>query len=982
MAKYQIEPLNKDNFDTWKVQMQALLIKTDGWQYANGSAIEPTPTNSPDNSAAVNKWVKEDQKAKSDIILAMSPSELKQIKECKTAREVWVKLESIYQSQGPAKKATLLKRLTLSRLKEGDDIRQHLDQFFDAVDKLREMKLEVNDDLLAIMLLYSLPPSFENFRCAIESRDDLPKPDALKIKVLEEAEARKSKNSDMSEGAFFSKKPVPQKVEKNGRKKVFSKLQCHRCQKFGHKAAECRAPKPRAFAAESAEAAYHATGRRSASVTECAYQCAVDSASNPECAFISGVKPKSSKHKWCLDSGATSHMSASKEKFEKLDTVSIPLNLASNQASTIEGMGSFRVKLNDGDGGRHTTLLQTLYVPDLRTNLMSVAKITDRGNEVTFRRDAAYVYGPNRDVLAVAEREGDLYFVREVSEIENANIAETRKKSGIMEWHERLGHLNEANLKRMAADGHSGVKFGPSEKLGACETCVKGKQTEKPFPTSTQERNFGLPDIVHTDICGPMRTASKSGAKYFAVFKDDYSRWYEVYFLSKRSEIFSVFKRYKAQVENVTGRRIKHLQSDNGTEYLTSEFNEFLQLNGIKRRLTVPHTPEQNGVSERKNRTFVETARCLMLQSKLPASFWAEAVNTANYLRNRCPSRVINGSSPFELWMGRSPNLFHCRPFGAKALALNKDPKKDKFDSRSKDCLMLGYCDESKAYRLWSTSEGKIIKSRDVKFLNSFCSTNEREGNVFPSDLVINKNEVSGQVEAHIEEQIPVQPGVVSEESDSSEARDDKSTSSERRGPGRPKMVKTGKPGRPKKQYHVREPQHDIPADPDAAVEEYVANLADTANPQSLQEALRSRESDEWRVAVAEEYLAHISNQTWDVVDLPPGCKPIGTRFVLKTKLTSKGEIERRKARLVAKGYAQRPGTDFLDTFAPVARATSIRLLMALATELHLSVHQMDVVTAFLNGNIEEELYLDLPEEIETTLIYVIFRILFLKNIT
>ena len=92
MAKYQIEPLNKDNFDTWKVQMQALLIKTDGWQYANGSAIEPTPTNSPDNSAAVNKWVKEDQKAKSDIILAMSPSELKQIKECKTAREVWVKL--------------------------------------------------------------------------------------------------------------------------------------------------------------------------------------------------------------------------------------------------------------------------------------------------------------------------------------------------------------------------------------------------------------------------------------------------------------------------------------------------------------------------------------------------------------------------------------------------------------------------------------------------------------------------------------------------------------------------------------------------------------------------------------------------------------------------------------------------------------------------------------------------------------------------
>jgi len=958
MAKYQIEPLNKDNFDTWKVQMQALLVKTDGWQYVNGTTVKPTPTASPDNSAAVKKWESEDQKAKADIILSMSPSELKQVKECKTSQEVWTKLESIYQSQGPAKKATLLKRLTLSRLKEGEDVRLHLDQFFDAVDKLREMKLEVNDDLLAIMLLYSLPPSFENFRCAIESRDDLPKPDALKIKVLEEAEARKSKTNDCSEGALLAKKPFFPKDKGNEKKKRFFKLQCHRCQKPGHKAAECRAPKPRALAAEAGESAYHATGRKNVSAGECAYFCEMDLVSGPECAFVSEVSQKSNAHKWCLDSGCTSHMTATKERFMNMDTVSIPLNLASSQAARIEGTGNLNVRLDDGNGGRQTVLLKTMHVPDLRTSLMSVAKITDKGNEVTFRRDSAYVFSPSREILAIARREGDLYYVHEVPENESASVAAAVKRSNITEWHERLGHLNEASLKQLAADGNCGVKFGPNERLGICETCIKGKQTESPFPVSVEKRSSGVLDIIHSDICGPMRTESKSGAKYFATFIDDYSRWCDVFFLSKKSEILNVFKRFKAQAENLTGRKIKHLQTDNGAEYLTSEFNEFLKTNGIKRRLTIPHTPEQNGVSERKNRTLVETARCLMLQSNLPPSFWAEAVSTANYLRNRCPSKALGGGTPFELWTGKRPKVSHCRRFGERALALNKDPTQDKFESRSKECILVGYCEESKAYRLWSTNDRKIIKSRDVKFLQSFCTDDEHRIEPFPSNLSARKVELG---ETPNQEETPTAP---SAEVVVTEADDESTSTATERGPGRPKLVKTGKPGRPKKQYHLKNVQP-VSADTD---EEHAANLADVSDPQSLPEALRSNDADEWRKAVTEEYLAHLCNQTWDVVDLPAGHKPIGTRFVLKTKLKQNGDIERRKARLVAKGYTQRPGTDFIDTFAPVARATSIRLLMALSAELKLNIHQMDVVTAFLNGDIEEELYLTLPEELEETL--------------
>lgn len=189
----RIETLNKENFDTWKLQMQALLIKNDAWAYVSDEITKFSLDNiNATSMQEVNAWIENDNKAKSDIILSISPSELKQVKGCDTSRELWLKLKSIYQSKGSARKATLLKQLALQRMEENDDIREHVRRFFDTVDKLSEMDIEINQDLLAIMLLYSLPPSFENFRCAIESRDELPASEVLRIKIIEESDARKN----------------------------------------------------------------------------------------------------------------------------------------------------------------------------------------------------------------------------------------------------------------------------------------------------------------------------------------------------------------------------------------------------------------------------------------------------------------------------------------------------------------------------------------------------------------------------------------------------------------------------------------------------------------------------------------------------------------------------------------------------------------------------------------------------------------------
>ena len=297
------------------------------------------------------------------------------------------------------------------------------------------------------------------------------------------------------------------------------KSSCNRCKKIGHKDIDCWAKLPDA-AGNAEEIALRASAN-----DEAAYQIT----------------------NWCLDSGATSHMTADGGSFKSLKKTSKILNLANNLRTSIDSVGDIQITFPDGRNGKRATLTQAVHVPDLRTNLMSVSKITDQGHEVTFKKNVASVKNKKQEILALVARKGDLYFVQENSE--KAYIAERYKNSKLMTWHERLGHLNERNLKQMfEKEAVIGMKLSKTEQLGTCEICVKGKQVKNHLPKRTSKRSSELLEIVHTGVCGPMRTASTSGAKYFVIFIDDKSRWCEVYFIAKKSEVLTAFKKYKAQV--------------------------------------------------------------------------------------------------------------------------------------------------------------------------------------------------------------------------------------------------------------------------------------------------------------------------------------------------------------------------------------------------------------------------------------------------
>jgi len=233
--------------------MRAVLVKNDVWDFVNGTMPKPEIIEGNAASAtAVAAWDTADRKAHSELILSISPSELKQIKDCTTSREIWIKLHEIYQSQGPTRKATLLKRLTLHKMAENEDVREHIRNFFDTVDKLQEMNVDINKDLLSIMLLYSLPQSYENFRCAIESRDNLTMPENLKIKILEESDARQVSSKEKLQEALLARKHCrsgKESPKQGGTKQLNngrSKIICYKCQKPGHKAPECRTKTDRA----------------------------------------------------------------------------------------------------------------------------------------------------------------------------------------------------------------------------------------------------------------------------------------------------------------------------------------------------------------------------------------------------------------------------------------------------------------------------------------------------------------------------------------------------------------------------------------------------------------------------------------------------------------------------------------------------------------------------------------------------------------
>ncbi|KAM1632105.1 hypothetical protein ACFX2K_020035 [Malus domestica] len=447
-------------------------------------------------------------------------------------------------------------------------------------------------------------------------------------------------------------------------------------------------------------------------------------------------------------------------------------------------------------------------------------------------------------------------------------------------------------------------------------------------------------------------------------------------FWLKKSAAFEAFKIYKAEVENKLDLKIKVVRSDRGGKYYgkydeagrrPGPFALFLEKNGIVAQYTNPGTPEQNGVSERRNRTLKDMVRSMMCCTKLPMFLWGDAIKTANYILNRAPSKSVP-STPYELWYKKKPSVFHLKVWGCKAEARAYNPLEKKLDPRTISCFFIGYPERSKGYRFYCPNHTtRIIETGRAKFIEesvgdleveSFSFEEEKElnneqGPVVQEDVVVNStmaaSDESPSLNAHVESEqqeivhghhdIPIQ---VSEPIVPASNTDDQNQVLLR------------------KSQRIR--RHAISDDFICYLQESEFNLGEVDDPITFKEAVTSSQHEEWLKAMKSELESMSKNGVWELVQLPKGYKAIGCKWVFKTKRDSKGDIERYKARLVAKGFTQKEGIDYNETFSPVSTKDSFRVIMALVAHFDLFLHQMDVKIAFLNGDLDEEIFMKQPE--------------------
>uniref|UniRef100_A0ABD2WMT1 Integrase catalytic domain-containing protein n=1 Tax=Trichogramma kaykai TaxID=54128 RepID=A0ABD2WMT1_9HYME len=464
-------------------------------------------------------------------------------------------------------------------------------------------------------------------------------------------------------------------------------------------------------------------------------------------------------------------------------------------------------------------------------------------------------------------------------------------------WHQKFVHQNWNRVKEVLKSFN--LKFENSKDF-FCGACALGKAHRLPFTKSVSKTSY-IGELVHADVCGPMQTKSMNGSRFFLLLKDDYLHFRSVYFLNLKSDAKRCIKDFVLKSEKHCPNGIKTIRTDNGLEFVCKEVQELLSEHGITHERTVVHTPEQNGSTERENRTFFEAASTVLQSSDFPVNFWAEAIKTATYVLNRTSTSSVKGKTPFELWYNKKPNLKDLHIFGQEVYSHIPKIQRKKWDAKAKRGFFIIYEDNTKGYRIWHPDTGKIEIARDVIFEE-------------PSDTNV--------VVSTDNSYTPPQPY-------KDRLRD-------------PSLRKQPK----------RYGSSSLFEEALVAVRYELINYKD---------AMSCQNEQKWKKAMQDEMDSLKKNQVWELVNPPVNSKIIGCRWVYKIKNDAAGKSMRYKARLVAKGYNQEQGIDYQETFSPVVRYESIRLLLSLAAKESLIINQFDIKTVYLNGQIEEEIYMDQP---------------------
>lgn len=682
------------------------------------------------------------------------------------------------------------------------------------------------------------------------------------------------------------------------------------------------------------------------------------------------------------DSGATHHMSPYRDDFTSFrEMPAKSMSAANQQQFHATGVGEMIIPVpNPPQDATRIRLMDVLYTPALGFNLVSIGRIDDAGYTATFAAGRCVIVNAEGITVGQVPKTRGLYMVvRDRSHCAaNATSAKTEKLTE-MEAHRRFGHIAIRAIRELISNGFiSGVELvsSPEQELH-CEACVRAKSTRKPVPREREgERATEFGEEVHSDVWGPSRIATLGGRRYYVSFTDDKTRFTTLYLLRTKREVFETFCAFEAWLERHHNAQIKFLNTDRGGEYLSEEFRSHLEQRGIESKLSVHDTSQEAGVSERLNRTLMEKVRAMLIASGLPRFLWGEAVMHAVWLKNRTSTKALGGRTPWAAATGAVPDMSGIPEWGSKAWV--HDTSDGKVGERAKCGRWVGFDAQSKGHRVYWPEQRSVTVERNVHFTVPDLPP-------APLDDAV---ELEGEESSGENEPATPPPGTVKEPiSDSASEADDTDIPDVPPQPAdllpapvppssRPTRIRkpsaklkailagesaTQKPPRGVVMPTVPDEAQDERAVEDLFTEEIngvamAAQMADVEglDPRSLEEARRRPEWPRWEEAMKEELEALEAHGTWRLEKPPLGANVVSCRWVFHAKKDASGNVYRYRARLVARGFSQVPGVDFFDTYAPVAKTASIRTALAFAARHDFEVHQLDVKSAYLNGEFEE----------------------------